>query len=79
MKAAATRRTVNILREKRRDHYSQAAILVACCVELEAGPVTTAALPAWAEALRTSTSRFPAFQRELSEALDKTLRLPSTD
>ncbi|WP_140878017.1 hypothetical protein [Myxococcus xanthus] len=79
MKAAATRRTEDILREKRRGHYSQAAILVACCVELEAGPVTTAALPAWAEALRTSTSRFPAFQRELNEAISKALRLPSTD
>ncbi|AEI63931.1 hypothetical protein LILAB_10100 [Corallococcus macrosporus] len=79
MKTAATRRTKDLLREKRRGHYSQAALLVACCVALEPGTRTTAALPAWAEALRTSTSRYPAFQRELNEALGKALRRPSTD
>ena len=71
MKDAATKRTDGVLGEKRRRHYGHAAALVACCVELEDG--TDSDSP-WAEALRTRTSRFPAFQEALRAPLAKARR-----
>jgi hypothetical protein len=75
MKTAAARRTDGVLGEKRRPHYGHAAMLVACCVELEDGSGKATATSPWAEALRARTSRFPAFQQELRAALGKARRV----
>jgi hypothetical protein len=68
LKISATRRTDGVLDDKRRRHYAHAALLVACCVELEDGSDKAAA---WALELRARTVRFPAFQRELHSALSR--------
>ena len=73
MKAAATKRTDGVLENKRRRHYAHAALLVACCVELEGG-TKSAGGSAWAASIRTGTQRFPAFQHELRSALEQVRR-----
>lgn len=75
MKTAAARRTDGVLGEKRRRHYEHAAMLIACCVELEAELALAAGVSAWAEALRTRASRFPAFQEQLRSALAQARRM----
>jgi hypothetical protein len=74
MKTAATKRTDGVLDNKRRRHYAHAALLVACCVELEHGSGSAAGKSAWAESIRAETQRFPAFQRELRSALEQAQR-----
>lgn len=74
LKIAATKRTDGVLGEKRRRHYAHAALLVACCVELAAAIGNAADVSAWVEALRTRTSRFPAFQEQLRSALAQARR-----
>ena len=69
MRTAATRRTDGVLGEKRRRHYEHAAMLVACCVELEDGSGKATGASHWVEALRARTSRFHAFQGELRSAV----------
>jgi hypothetical protein len=64
MRTAASKRTDGVTGEKRRRHYDHAATLVACCVEVD-----RAGSAAWLEALRTRTSRFPAYQEALRAAL----------
>lgn len=75
MKAAAALRTDGVLDAKRRGHYAHAALLVACCVELEDGRGKAVASSAWAVDLRARTTRFPAFQRELHAALSRVQRV----
>lgn len=70
MKAAAVSRTEGVLGEKRRRHYEHAALLVACCVELE-GAADTRMTSAWAESIRARTSRYPAFQQALRTAMEQ--------
>jgi hypothetical protein len=65
MRAAARKRVDGVTGEKRRRHYGHAAMLVACCVELDRG----AAASAWLAEIRARTSRFPAFREELAGAL----------
>ncbi|MBI5536562.1 MAG: hypothetical protein HY898_27830 [Deltaproteobacteria bacterium] len=67
MKVAAEKRTDGVLGEKRRRHYDHAALLIACCVELECR-MSGAGCSAWAEAIRARTAHFPAFQRSLRNA-----------
>lgn len=71
LKRAATARVHGVLREKRRRHYDHAAMLVACCVELETRSGDVASTSSWVEALRERTSRYPAFQTALRQALAK--------
>lgn len=75
VKTAATKRTDGVLGEKRRRHYAHAALLVACCVELEGAVGNGAGVSNWVEALRARTSRFPAFQEELRSALAQARRM----
>ncbi len=74
MKAAATKRTDGVLESKRRRHYAHAALLVACCVELEGATDSDARGSTWAESIRARTRRFPAFQEELRSALEQIRR-----
>jgi len=68
LRAAATARVDGVLCEKRRRHYEHAATLVGCCVELDdARQVATDS--GWVATLRQRTSRFPAFQEALRQAL----------
>jgi len=69
LKRAATARVRGVLQKKRRRHYDHAAMLVACCVELEARSGKAAPPSAWVEVLRGRTSRYPAFQAALRRAL----------
>jgi hypothetical protein len=69
LRAAATARASGVLREKRRRHYDHAALLVACCVEIEASGGSAKSGTRWAAALQQRTSRYPAFQAALREAL----------
>ena len=81
MQCAATRRTEGVLVNKRRRHYGHAAMLIACCLELasivgqkEAVSAMSAvsavsAVSEWVAELRREYKRFPAFQRELEDAL----------
>ena len=71
MKAAATARVAGVLREKRRRHYGHAALLVACCAELEGEGPKAPATSEWVGGLRQTWSRFPAFERELGAALGR--------
>ncbi len=74
MKAAAAARVAGVLGEKRRRHYGHAALLVACCAELDGegrrGPDSSA----WVADIRQKWSRFPAFQEELAAALRRVSR-----
>ena len=74
MKSATVLRTEGVLDEKRRRHYEHAALLVACCVELDGASGQAAASSAWLSELRARTARFPAFQRELRNALIRVQR-----
>jgi hypothetical protein len=74
MKAAAVLRTDGVLDAKRRRHYGHAALLVACCVELEDARGKASSSAAWAVDLRARTARFPAFQRELHAMLSRVQR-----
>ena len=74
MKTAATKRADGVLENKRRRHYAHAAVLVACCVELEDATGSGAQGSAWAESIRARTRRFPAFQEELRSALEQVRR-----
>jgi hypothetical protein len=65
MRSAASKRTDGVTAEKRRRHYEHAATLVACCAEID--PTGSAA---WLHALRTRTTRFPAFQEALRSSLN---------
>ncbi len=67
LRAAATARVEGVLREKRRRHYEHAATLVGCCVELDGRK--TVITSGWVATLRQRTSRFPAFQEALRQAL----------
>lgn len=64
MRTAASKRTDGVTGEKRRRHYEHAAMLVGCCVEAD-----RQGSAAWFEALRSRTSRFPAYQEALRAAL----------
>ncbi len=65
MRAAAAHRVEAAAFGKRRSCYQHAALLVACCVELEGN--NSLASSAWARALQQRTARFPAFRRALTE------------
>jgi hypothetical protein len=65
MKAAAEHRTDGVIGEKRRRHYEHAAQLVGSVLENDPASTT------WAEALRVRTSRWPAFQGALREAIGR--------
>ena len=67
--AAATKRVAGILGNKRRRHYGHAAILVACCLELDPVAEKPGAIAKWVADLRRKHSRFYAFQREVDHAL----------
>jgi hypothetical protein len=75
LKASAIQHTDAVLDAKRRRHYQHAALLVACCAELEDTPNKTTASSDWTEDLRTRTARFPAFRRELDAALSRVQRV----
>jgi len=62
--AAASARVHGVLRERRRRRYGHAALLVACCVELDTDRAVR-----WAADLRERTRRFPAFRAALDESL----------
>jgi len=69
MRAAATKRTQEVLANKRRRHYGHAAALVACCLQVFSGIGEQDSALAWMEGLRKEYSRFPAFRGELKTAL----------
>ncbi len=72
MQCAATRRTEGVLVNKRRRHYGHAAMLIACCLELASivgQKEAVSAMSEWVAELRRAYKRFPAFQRELEDAL----------
>ena len=69
MKAAAAARVAGVLGEKRRRHYEHAALLVACCAEVEGTGPKAVERSEWVAGIRQSWSRFPAFQEELRAAL----------
>lgn len=69
MKNAAAARVAGVLGEKRRRHYEHAALLVACCSELEGAAGKVAEVSQWVGAIRQTWSRFPAFQEALRAAL----------
>jgi tetratricopeptide (TPR) repeat protein len=71
LRTAASVRTDAVLDGKRRRTYSHAAMLIACCVELEALAGHAEAAARWAAGLRERTRRFPAFQKALRVALDR--------
>jgi len=71
LRAAATARVNGVLRERRRRHYDHAALLVACCVEIEAAGGSAKPGTQWATALQQRFSRYPAFQGALREALQR--------
>jgi len=64
LRAAASARVHGVLRERRRRHYGHAALLVACCVELDADRAVR-----WGADLRERTRRFPAFCAALDDSL----------
>jgi hypothetical protein len=68
LRSAATARVDGVLREKRRRHYAHAAMLVGCCVEVDDAPKIMIS-SGWVAELRQRTSRFPAFQEALRQAL----------
>jgi len=69
MQAAARKRVAGILGNKRRRHYDHAAILVACCLELDPVAGKPGAIAKWVADLRRKYSRFYAFQKEVDHAL----------
>ena len=69
MQSAATRRTEGVVANKRRRHYGHAATLIACCLELASIVGQKEAASEWVAELRREYKRFPAFQRELEDAL----------
>jgi len=69
MRAAAEKRAVGILGNKRRRHYGHVATLVACCLELAPAVEGQEEVADWADDLRNRYSRFYAFQEELKRAL----------
>ncbi|WP_224368762.1 hypothetical protein [Hyalangium versicolor] len=71
LRAAASARTDAVLGGKRRRTYRHAAMLIACCVELDTLAGHAEAATRWADGLREQTRRFPAFQRALRVALDR--------
>jgi len=74
MRSAAIARVDGVLGDKRRRRYEHAAVLVACCAELDQGVGSKSAHPLeWVTALQKRTSRFPAFQAALSAELARRL------
>ena len=73
MRVAASKRTEGVTGEKRRRHYEHAAMLVGCCVEAD-----RQGSAAWCDALRARTSRFPAYQEALRNALGGAARFVGT-
>jgi len=71
MQAAARKRVASILGNTRRRHYDHAAILVACCLQLDPLAAKPGAIAKWVDDLRRKYSRFPAFQRALDRALSE--------
>jgi hypothetical protein len=71
LRTAASARTDAVLRNKRRRTYPHAAMLIACCVEVDALMGHAEAAARWAAKLREQTRQFPAFQRALRAALDR--------
>jgi hypothetical protein len=71
LRAAATARVNGVLHEKRRRYYDHAALLVACCVEIEEAGCSARAGTEWAAALQQRFSRYPAFQAALRDALSR--------
>lgn len=69
LKAAPLERTEGVLSNKRCRHYEHAALLVACCVELEQGSGKAAQQSAWPAGVVARAARFPAFQAALRAAL----------
>jgi hypothetical protein len=65
MMSAASKRSEGVTGKGRRRHYEHAATLVGCCVGVD-----RQGSAGWLDALRTSTSRFPAFQGALRAAID---------
>jgi hypothetical protein len=64
LRTAASLRVEGVLREKRRRHYTHAALLVGCCVELD--PEGSAR---WVVGVRERGRRFPAFRGVLEDRL----------
>jgi hypothetical protein len=71
LRTAASARTGAVLHDKRRRAYPHAAMLVACCVEVDALAGQEEAAARWAAELRERTRRFPAFQKALCTALGR--------
>jgi hypothetical protein len=69
MRAAAEKRAVGILGNKRRRHYGHVATLLACCLELAPAVGRQEEVADWVDVLRKRYSRFYAFQEELKRAL----------
>jgi hypothetical protein len=68
MRVAAEQRTDGVTSEKRRRHYQHAALLVGCVIEIDPASL------AWADSLRVRTSRWPALQSQLREAMGRANR-----
>lgn len=73
MRTAASRRVEGILSHQRRNHYSHAATLVACCLEVAPGVGKRKEVVDWVEDVRKKYSRFYAFQEKLMAALSSGL------
>lgn len=71
LQAAAIARVEGVVEKTRRNHYGHAALLVACCVELESKGQKTITLAPWVEGLRQRTRRYPSFQAALQDALER--------
>lgn len=71
LRTAASARTDAVLGDKRRSTYPHAAMLIACCVELDALWGHAEAAARWAAELRERSRRFPAFEKALRATLDR--------
>jgi hypothetical protein len=71
LRTAASVRTDAVLEGKRRRTYPHAAMLIACCVELDSLAGHAEAAARWAADLRERSRGFPAFQRALRATLDR--------
>lgn len=76
LRSAASARTEEVVRAKRRRTYEHAATLVACCMELEALAGQAETGERWVNELREQTRRFPAFQEALRDALRRVRASP---
>jgi hypothetical protein len=76
LRQAAWARAMGVIHEKRRRHYGHAALLAACCVELDHAASPGDRADRWVTSLRAETKRYPAFQAALEAALKRARRTP---